>query len=462
MNIDSILHQYKQTYFNLPRPVKHFLGELYGNIPLSVRFGPNFSKHQRILEKFQNSNEQFKMDYMFNKTLETLYFAYENIPYYTKTFNEYSFKPENFKSFEDLKKIPFMNKETVIQYLDDLYTSKIDKPVLIQTGGSTRLPMKFYVPLKESRAKEKVYFLDSFYKTGYRYRDNALGLRDKYYSDEQKNIYWAYEKVDNYLMISSGHLNEEYINLILNEIKKYGPKFIYGYPSAVYLFIQTCRKIGIESMNNIRGIILTSETVPSSYLNYFKNFFNCEIVSHYGHSERIATAYKLNEQPYHFYNSYGLIENIKDEIVGTSFDNFVMPFINYKTNDFVSGEVEFYPNTKIMKKVKNIDGRLQEFVVTKNKKLICITQLSTESLLYLDNIDAIQFRQDRVGHLTLLIKSSKKNNIDIKAVIKHAEKAVYGLFDFDVEFVDEIRKTASGKWIYCLQNLDISKYKDII
>ena len=148
MNIDSIFHQYKQTYFGLPQPIKNFLGELYGNVPLSIRFGPKFSENKQLLERFQNSDEQFQLDYMFNKTAETLYFAYEHIPYYTKIFNDYSFKPEDFKDFKDLKKIPYLTKNIIIENIDDLYTNKFDKPVLIKTGGTTGPPLKFYVPLK--------------------------------------------------------------------------------------------------------------------------------------------------------------------------------------------------------------------------------------------------------------------------------------------------------------------------
>ncbi len=462
MNIDSVLHQYKQTYFNLPRPIKHFLGELYGNIPLSVRFGADFSKHKQLLEKFQNSSEQFQLDYMFNKTAETLFFASEHIPYYRKLFNDYSFKPEEFKDFEDLKKIPYLTKDIIIENIDSLHTDKFDKPVGIQTGGSTRLPMKFFVPLKESRAKEKVYFLNTFEKLDYKYRDKTVGFRDKYYADNENNIFWNYDKVDNYLMISSGHLNASYIELIISEINKFKPKYIYSYPSGLYLFIKSCREIGIDKLDGILGIILTSETVPKSYINYFKAFFGCDIVSHYGHSERICSAYSVNHEYYNFFNSYGLSEVIDNEIIGTSFDNLVMPFINYKTNDFVSGKIDMYSQSNIVKSVEYIDGRLQEYVVTKDNTLICITQLSTEKLIYLKNIDAIQFRQDKPGCLTLLIQSKKSKMINIEDTIKEAEAAAFNLFKFNIEFVEKIKKTANGKWIYCIQNLDISSYRELI
>ena len=91
-------HLYKKNYYNLPRSARSFLGSLYGTNPLKIRFGRQYRIHNRIVEEFENSDEQFRFDYMFNKTFETMHFTYENIPYYTKKLDEYHFKPNDFKS----------------------------------------------------------------------------------------------------------------------------------------------------------------------------------------------------------------------------------------------------------------------------------------------------------------------------------------------------------------------------
>ena len=148
-----------------------------------------------IIEKFENSNSQFQIDYMYNKTYETIQFAYENIPYYTKTFNENGFRPNDFKSLDDLKMIPYLTKKIVQNNLDYLYTSKFDKPVAVQTGGSTFTPTRFYNSLNVTRAKERAYNNYIFSKIGYKYRDKTLVIRDKDFSDEKKDIYWDYEMV---------------------------------------------------------------------------------------------------------------------------------------------------------------------------------------------------------------------------------------------------------------------------
>ena len=62
MDFDSILYMYKKTYFNLPKHVKTFLGEIYGSIPLEVRFGSHYKKHKKILDelkRLRKSNDRY-------------------------------------------------------------------------------------------------------------------------------------------------------------------------------------------------------------------------------------------------------------------------------------------------------------------------------------------------------------------------------------------------------------------
>ena len=98
---------------------------------------------------------------------------------------------------------------------------------------------------------------------------------------------------------------------------------------------------------------------------------------------------------YSFLNSYGAIQVVNEEIVATSFDNFVMPFINYKTGDHAVGAIEYFINSDIAKNVENIEGRTQDFLVSKDKRLVSVTTMYGVQYLPLENIDAIQIHAKR-------------------------------------------------------------------
>ncbi len=459
MDFDSILNLYKKTYFNLPRGVRNYLGTLYGSIPLEIRFGKEYKIHKEILEEFENANDQFKYDYMFNKTYETLQFAYDNISHYTKKFNEHGFKPEDFKSLEDINKVPYLTKKMIQNNLDNLYTDKIDKPVAIYTGGSTFTPTKFYVSSRETRAKERAYTSYIFGQLGYKYRDKTLVLREKDTSDEKNNIYWDYEKVANQLRLSANHINSKNIKKMVEEVNLFRPKYIHGYPSAISLFINECKKIGVHNISGVSGIFFTSELIFPEQVKKTSLFFNCKVLSHFGHSEATAVGYRLNNEPYHFLNSYGLTRVINNELVTTSFDNFVMPFINYKTQDYVMEKITFINNSDIISSVEDIEGRLQEYVVTKDGTLRTVMSIGMGHFDTFQYVDAAQYHQKIPGKLTIWIESQFPEKVQVKEIINSMEEEVKHTIEFDVKFVEKIEKTSRGKWRTCIQELNIEKYK---
>jgi len=458
IDIDSILHKYQTSYYNLPSGVKNFMGTLYGNIPLGIRFGKSYSIHNKILRNFLEGDSQYQLDFQYNKTVETIQFASDHIPYYQNLFNQYEFNVSDFKDFSDLDKLPMLTKDIIQNNLNNLYTDTVDKAVQYFTGGSSATPMKMYAPLSVSRSKEKIYFNYTLKKGGHCYRDKAVSLSARGSAREEDNIYWEYQKVDNYLLVSVNHLAIGYIGKIVEEIRRWKPKTFYGFPSAISLFISSCRTIGIDKIEGISGVVLTSESVSWEDINTIKSFFNTTVISHYGHTERIVSAYREDRGDYKFFNSYGLVQNIDNEIIGTSFDNFVMPYINYSTNDYM-GEVTYYEKTNIIKSTTSIQGRIQESVVTKENIVIPILSIGAGHFAEYEGVEKAQFYQDTPGKVTLRIQRRLDAVIDKKRIIKKMEDQVQGKINFSIEFIDNIENTVRKKRILCIQKLDINKYR---
>ncbi len=459
IDFDSILHQYQSTYYKLPPFVKKFIGSLYGTIPIEVRFGKNYVYYKKIIEKFENASEQFQLDYQFSKTLETLQFAYDHIPFYRDKFDAYGLRPSIFRSPEDIKKFPKLTKQEIQEHLDTLYTDKFDKPVPYYTGGSSSTPVKLYSSRSVSRSKEKAYFLNSAAKTGYRYREPTVTFMARGKPDEAKHIYWEYQKIDNFLLVSVNHLKEDFIPYIMAEIDDFKPSYFYGYVSAITTFVAACKNLGIKKLDFIKGLILVSESVSTDQILFLKKFFvNAEVVTHYGHTERVTMADRVNDGAYTFSNSYGLTRVVHGEIVGTSFDNIVMPYINYRTKDYVLGEIQCYKNTDIIQEAQMIQGRLQEFLVTTNHTLIPLLRLSIERFGEYGKIRKTQFCQDTPGKVVLRIEGGKAEDIKMDALIELLRKETNHDIEFQIEFVDQIENTHRRKHRMCIQKLDIEEY----
>jgi len=451
MKMEEVLYQYRAIYYKFPQSLKTFLGSLYGNIPLSIRFGKGYDIHTEILKKFENANEQYKLDFMYNKTLETLLFAEKYIPYYKELYNNHGISSKSFKSLDDIALFPTLTKDDIKNNIHSLYTQTMEKAVIYYSGGSLSTPTKFYLPTS-SRSKEKAYSNYVLAKIGYKYRDKTLLLKGRDVSNLNKNIFWEYEPIDNYLLLSSNYMNSDKFFLMYTQVVKFKPKFLFGYPSAILNFIKQLKLHKLNSLD-IQGVILASETVYADELNIIKEYFNVNILVHYGHTERNIMGYKINDTEYNFLNSYGLIRIEENEIITTTFDNFVMPFINYKTGDSISGNISYYKGRNIVKRVDNIEGRTQDFLVTKDKRLISITTMYYNRDKLFDKVNAIQYIQKRIGKVTVLIESNELNpQILEKSMNKNLS---YSGLDITVKAVSEIKKSLRGKRIICRQYLDI-------
>jgi phenylacetate-CoA ligase len=456
MAIDNILHLYKDVYYALPQSVKTFIGTVYGNIPLKYRFGKPYDTHFQIVNWYENASKQEQLDFLFNKTYETLTFAQKHIPFYQNTFNEYGVSVSDFKSLSDISKFPTLTKEDIKNNLNLLYSSVYEKPTPYYTGGSTSTPTKYYLPLFTSRGKEKAYNEYMFSKVGKTNRKKTLLLKGREVAKPEKDIYWEYEPVDNYLVVSSNYLNSDKFDKIYNTIKDFSPEFVFGYPSAIIDFIKASRKFNIENLP-VKGVISASEMVYDEELNIIKEFFKGNIITHYGHTERAAIAYRYNYNHYRILNSYGVVRESKGEIITTSFDNFVMPFINYETNDYFSGKIEKIPTTDIVTNVENIEGRLQEYLVAKDGRLISICVMGAGHYSSLADVENIQYTQEKPGKANLLIQT--KHSINTENIKKELESFTKDAIEFNVQKVDKIIKSSRGKRIMCKQKLDINQFR---
>jgi len=460
MSIDSILHLYKGVYYKMPQTLKTMIGSVYGSVPLSVRFGKKYVEQKETLDRYLSLNDKDQDEFTYKKILETIQFAETYIPFYQKSFKAAGVSSDDFKTLSDISKFPVISKADIKANLDDFFIDKFEKPIEYYTGGSLSTPTKYYQPLYTSRAKEKAYNNYFFSKINYHYRDKTLLLKGREVSKPEENIYWDYEPIDNYFLISNNYLNSDKFPIIFEKAKSFNPKFLFGYPSALLSFIKQC-KLHVYEPLKINGVILSSETAYDHEIKIIREFFGVDVLTQYGHTERAAIAYRVNNNQYQFMNSYGAIRIIDNEIVATGFDNKVMPLINYRTGDSIAGKVTYIDGTDIAKSCDTIEGRTQDFLVSDDNRLISITTMCGGQHLPLDQISNIQYIQEEPGKVKVLVEDQNKG-VDTNAVVAGMKQLVRDGVEFEVECVEKIEKSPRGKRIICKQGLDIEKIRSSI
>ena len=201
---------------------------LNGIVLQTLRHYKSYRKTYRILKKSQSWSKEQIDQYQLHQLKKLLYQAYENVPYYTKVFDKLDIKPKDIKSIQDLQKLPYLSRDIIKENMEELKAKNYPKNKfeLSWTGGSTGQPLHFFIEkgvwMSQLTAYSKIlmewagcsHFNRYVFITG---NDTPL----------------KYQLFGRVLVLSSFHMNNEYLPLFIKKIRILKPKYIQGYPSAI-------------------------------------------------------------------------------------------------------------------------------------------------------------------------------------------------------------------------------------
>ncbi|MFC6518707.1 hypothetical protein ACFQAT_01970 [Undibacterium arcticum] len=149
------------------------------------------------------------------------------------------------------------------------------------------------------------------------------------------------------------------------------------------------------------------------------------------------------------------------EIVGTSFDSQVMPFVRYRTGDMAILGDKPHPLLPGYPVVERVEGRRQEFIVCHDHRLMSLSSMSVglANSGALADIYDMQYEQEKPGHFLVKVVTAKKLSAEASAQISQIVKNnTQGGCSAEVVDVSEIPRTARGKHPVLVQKLEISQF----
>src|SRR4030042_2602293 len=145
-----------------------FVDKIFGNliIPLSyylrgdLRFW-YFRKYKKHLSMSQAEIRAFQLE----RLKKLVRHSYNSVPYYRELFEKINLRPEDIRSLKDLKKIPLLDKRTVINKVDQLKCPGFRNLIECGSGGSSGNRV---VVFKDKRYNEisRAVWLRDFYSSG--------------------------------------------------------------------------------------------------------------------------------------------------------------------------------------------------------------------------------------------------------------------------------------------------------
>jgi len=457
----------------LPFYTKQYLKYIYALIPPRIRYGKAFWKTYHFLQESQWWSREKLQDYQLQQLSELLHHSYENVSYYNKIFNERGLKPKDIQSFDDLKKLPFLTKEIIRKNLTSLTAKNYPKSKLqyITTGGSTGAPLGFYQEKRTSESREWAFIVNLWERVNYKIGDKIAILRGAVVKSACEGKFWEYNPTYDALILSYYHMTDNTTPNYIKKINEFRPDFLHVYPSVATILARFMKQNNIGPFASVKAVLCASEKLYSWQRILLEEVFQCRVYSFYGHAEKAVLAGECEKNTdYHLSPEYGLVElidgnrNLTDkndkiaEIVATGFNNFIVPFIRYRTGDLGILSNQECPCGRKYLSLKGIEGREQEFLITKEGNLMSLgPALWSIHDNYWSNIKQIQFIQEKPGILIIkIVKEQSHSKEEISEYILKLFKARFReLFKLKLDFVSHIPRSKRGKHSFLIQRLPI-------
>ena len=447
--------------------------EMFDRLPLWARYRIYYGKaflYWSVLLK--------ESEYLGSEKLEALQLtllkdilcnAAQNVPYYRKLFADYGFNPTKLQCLEDIRVLPYLTKEIVKDNLNDFIATNIPKKefVSVTTSGSSGIPLTIY-HTKESKEIGSAFNFHLLGRVGFtpksrtvvfQWRDIKMGHRGGL----------RYLRYGNKLILSSSHnnLQSEWMVKCYKMIRRFRPEFVSGYVTVMLSMAFFMKEQGFAPLAGIKAVFAHSEAMYPWQRRIIEESFGARAFPSYGMHEGVAYGGGCeNSNHYHMFPQRSIIEFIDrgenhQEIVGTSLNNYAMPFIRYRTMDIgIKKDTLCDLCNRRYPLLESIEGRSYDFLVNKGGKLIpAIIDVSSKSFR---NVKQFQFYQEEPGIVYLKIVRGKSYSDSDTFLLENEMKKEFYFPELGIEikllFVDDIKRSSSGKTLRTDQRLQMNDY----
>jgi len=472
MALEDLLHPYLGRYLEAPGWLKASAGRAYSMLSPRFRLGAAYDRFRDEVAPAATAraNEALALA----KLEATLAWALATVPAY-----------ECFRGLADMRldprallaDLPVTDKLDIKRHPERYLSTAMSRAARLEmfTGGSTRNPLQFYLQKHVTRPKEYAFIQDFRRRVGATSADLMLAMRGRSVASAAQpgGSIGMVEPIKHQLVLSSDHLEKRYMPAYAEALALHRPAYIEAFPSALFPLARWLAANPLpEFTRGVKGVMLYSENVYGFQMEKFREVFGCPILTHYGHSERVLMAASMpDDERYFFWPQYGWFELLDAEnrpvtqpgklgfVVGTSFDNQVMPFVRYRTGDLAVLSDRGHPELPGFPACERIVGRLQEFIVCRDHRLISITAIGVAHFPELAAVEAIQYEQEQPGKLVLKVVAEAPLSGGERARIAHAVAAkTQGGCEVEVVQVERIPRTPRGKARMLVQHIDIRRY----
>jgi len=386
--------------------------------------------------------------------------AGRNVPYYRELFSEIGLDTQTFRGRADMDRIPPLDKETVRTHLDHFVAENSRKfsPEWFSTSGSTGTPLRLLLSA-DACANDAAATLFVFKQAGYPPFAKAFASRGI------PGAQWECRRsaVRNCLTFNSIQMTRESAVRALRRLGSLRPRVYLGNPFSLMMLGRIARDEGMAIPPG-ETVVVFGDTLSEKARPVLESVFGARACIYYSVVEKSVlisecaqgVKHVIEDFAYHEFldESGNLLEGEgKGEIVGTSFYNYAMPLIRYKTRDMaaVAAPVKDCPCGRQSRAVDRIEGRQDDYIRTPEGRFVSLVE---DPLFQAKGVVGSQIVQDATDHVYVnILPGGDFEKDSLRVVEKELRVRVGEMIKIDFHIVDSLEETAGGKTRFILSKI---------
>ncbi|MFK7795171.1 MAG: phenylacetate--CoA ligase family protein [Gammaproteobacteria bacterium] len=445
--------------------------DVYTSLASSVLFPlhEKLKKHITVnaLKKLEKSQWQSTAELkklQLQRLRELLIHAIENVPYYKNLFTQLNFNPVKINSLEELTQLPFLTKAIIRENSEQLKSDIPDNLAKFNTGGSSGQPLVFYIG-NERVSHDVAAKWRATRWWGVDIGDPELvvwgspielGAQDK--------VRLIRDKLLRTKLLPAFDMSDEKLHGFIDEIIRYQPKMLFGYPSALGRIAKFAHDHSIDMKKiGVKVVFVTSEYLYPEQRELIQNCFGCKVANGYGGRDAGFIAHECPSGNMHITAEDIIVEIIdaqgqpvksgeSGEIVVTHLATRGYPFVRYRTGDIGVLDDKQCACGRGLPILKEIQGRTTDFVVSQSGSVMHGLALIyvLREITSISEFKIVQETKDCTR--IFLIVGSDFTDRNKSEIIQGFKARLGEQVDIIIDCVEKIPAEKSGKFRYVISH----------
>jgi phenylacetate-CoA ligase len=431
---------------------------IFGLAKNRSRYRGEYLRFHALFREAANWSEDRLRTYQDERLRAVVTAAATYVPFYRNRFARLGVDPSSIRRVEDLTQLPILDKSDVIAAGRELVSRQEPCPKIrtFPTSGSTGTPLVVHHP--DSILQLEWAFLWARFRPADTLNQpfsSFTGL-ELLPASRKKPPYWVENWASRQRMYSIFHMNENTLGDYLRSLDQRYSDYYLGYPSAIYTICEYMHRHGLRLRRPPRYVFSASEELQPHYATTIRDVLGARVMNRYGNNEMIGSITEYDCGHMHYDMDYSIIEflpvgregegELIAEIIATAMYNETWPLIRYRTGDLVVYDPQEQCSAgrpgAIIRRIHGRTGRY--FTLPNGSRITNISVISKKCT----NVKLMQVVQRRPGAITVrVVRGVAYGPSDEQRVREQFRRKLGDELAINIEHVDEIERTPSGKFI---------------